>query len=86
MAGIQQGLLYLLNMEKKTPVLEKMVAAIGDFKKINGKEPRLIRVTLDDFVSLQHEGAWSPSEAPHINKIPAEWSPNLSSGKFSLVV
>jgi hypothetical protein len=72
-------------MDKNTPVLEKMLAAIGDFKKTNGKEPRLIRVTLEDFVALQHEGAWSPSEPPHINKIPAEWSPNLSSGKISII-
>jgi hypothetical protein len=73
-------------MEKNKPVLEKLLTAIGEFKKTNGKEPRLIRVTLEDFVSLQHEGAWSPSETPHINKIPAEWSPNLSGGKISLVL
>ena len=72
-------------MEKTKPVLEKMLAAIGDFKKTSGKEPRLIRVTLEDFVSLQHEGAWSPSESPHINEVPAEWSPNLSSGKVTIL-
>jgi hypothetical protein len=67
------------------PKTEKILLAISEFQKTRGKEPKLIRVTLDDFVYLQQEGAWSPSQPPSINNIPVEWSPNLNNGNMTMV-
>ena len=73
-------------MKGENVTVQKIKTALTRFEEDKGKSPRLIRVTADDFVALQHEGAWGPSENPSLNQIPVEWSEHVKPGNINFII